>query len=304
MIDMITQNLICADGKSGEDPFNLKPIWDAVLAIYLEFAKVCEKHNLRYYLAYGNVLGAVRHGGFIPWDDDFDVMMPRLDYEKFLCVAPKELPDYFKLVNWKNTPEFSTNLFTKIMDCRQEYLNELEIKVGKILNQGVFIDIFPMDGIPRNGVSLAFLKLKRFFLDVITYPFLKSFRECSKVKQVCVWLVGRLAGVVCGIKNRADINRLWEKIISAESFDGSSKCGCVLSPYGFLKDVCDFEIFGKPIPLQFSGMAIPSPAKPDKYLETIYGDYMSLPPVEKRKPSHLSQKIAPWRLGPTKNEAK
>ncbi len=301
---MIAQNLMCAEGKSGPDPFNLTPVWDAVLSIYLEFAKVCDKYHLRFYLAYGNVLGAVRHGGFIPWDDDFDVMMPRADYQKFLSIASKELPEYFKLVSWKNTPEFSANLFAKIMDCRHEYLDELEMKVGKNLNQGVFIDIFPLDGIPRSRMSLACLKLKKLFLDVISFPFSKSFGECTKVKQVCVWVLGRLLGVVSGIRNRMDVNRHLEKIISVESFDEAERCGCILSPYGFLKDVCDVEIFGSPILLQFSGVAIPSPAKPDKYLEAIYGDYMSLPPVEKRKPSHLSQKIAPWRFGPTKNEAK
>ena len=71
-------------------------IKEELLSIYQAFAAVCEKHGLKYWVAFGTMLGAVRHNGFIPWDDDFDVFMLREDYEKFLTVADKELPEYFK----------------------------------------------------------------------------------------------------------------------------------------------------------------------------------------------------------------
>ena len=282
-----------------KDPFGFRPLWDAILSIYKEFAKICQKHNLRYYLAYGNVLGAVRHCGFIPWDDDFDVMMPRADYERFLHIAPKELPEFFKLVTWRNTPEFSANLFAKIMDCYKERLDDVENKTGRCLNQGLFIDIFPLDGIPQGRISLDVLKLKKFFLDVVAYPLSKSFRDCRKFKQICVWLVGRLIGIVSGIRKRENVNCLLEKIITVEPFDRAQRCGCIVSPYGFLRDICDADVYGIPKLLKYEDLMIPCPANSDKYLKTIYGDYMKLPPKENRRPSHVIQEEAPWRLGPT-----
>ena len=77
---------------------NLKPVWSAILEVYDQYALVCNRFGLRHWVAYGTLLGAVRHKGFIPWDDDFDVFMPREDYERFLSIADTELPEYLKIV--------------------------------------------------------------------------------------------------------------------------------------------------------------------------------------------------------------
>ena len=101
-----------------------------------------------------------------------------------------------------------------------------------------------------------------------------------------------------GIRKREDVNRLLEKIISVESFDGAQRCGCIVSPYGFLRDVCDADVYGISKLLKYEDIMIPCPADSDKYLKTIYGNYMELPPKENRRPSHVTQKEAPWRFGP------
>ena len=79
--------------------YGLRPLWDALYEIYEEFAKICDKHGLRYYAFAGTLLGAIRHNGFIPWDDDLDVAMPRPDYEKFIQISKTELPRHLNFVD-------------------------------------------------------------------------------------------------------------------------------------------------------------------------------------------------------------
>ena len=116
--------------------FNLRPVWDATLEVYKAVAALCDKHHLRYYVTYGCALGAVRHRGFIPWDDDFDMSMPREDYQRFIALATKELPPYLKFVNWRNTPEFSM-LCGKIQDVREDRIKSIEKSCGRLLSNGI-----------------------------------------------------------------------------------------------------------------------------------------------------------------------
>ena len=113
-----------------------------MLEILCEFDSICRKHELRYWLSDGTLLGAVRHKGFIPWDDDVDVMMPVSDYKKFLKIARKELPEHLCLQNRKTEKNFINN-FTKIRD-RKSFVHEQQHMTGRYAERGLFIDIFPM----------------------------------------------------------------------------------------------------------------------------------------------------------------
>ena len=120
----------------------MKRIWAVLLDMYLSFAEVCEKHGLKYFVVGGTLLGAIRHKGFIPWDDDFDVGMLRDDYEEFIKIAAKEInsplffqtpytdPGYF--VSWVKIRNSTTTGISKITNHRR-------------FNQGLYLDIFPMD---------------------------------------------------------------------------------------------------------------------------------------------------------------
>ena len=285
--------------QARNDPFGFRPLWAAILSVYKEFAIICERHGFRYYLAYGNVLGAVRHEGFIPWDDDFDVMMPRKDYDKFLRIAHQELPKKLKLVTWENTPEFSSNYFAKIMNCRLDELAVIEKEIGRELKQGIFIDIFPLDGIPSSRNKLKILTVKKKILDCIAYTYDRRLLGCKTPRQVFGWLLGRVIRFfVFKVRCRTDVNKLTEELISRVPFENATRCGCVISPYGFLKDICDRDTYGDPELLKYEEMVIPCPSNSDKYLKTIYGDYMQFPPLEQQRPSHVAQDEAPWRLGP------
>ena len=119
--------------------YDLRPIWDELLTIYKVYAAICDKHHLRYYACGGTALGAVRHKGFIPWDDDIDIFMPRRDYTQLIELAKFELPEGYSWQSIEVDPKY-------------------RLPFGKVWNSGkrTAIDILPLDGIPRNRIYLIF----------------------------------------------------------------------------------------------------------------------------------------------------
>ncbi|MBO5867860.1 MAG: LicD family protein, partial [Oscillospiraceae bacterium] len=110
---------------------------------------LCDKHGLTYYMLGGSMLGAIRHKGFIPWDDDIDFGMPREDYERFLELAPTELPKHLKVVNYRNDPNYMYYI-TRILDTETKVIEERIGNDNKYTNAS--IDIFPIDGTPNNPI--------------------------------------------------------------------------------------------------------------------------------------------------------
>lgn len=134
----------------------MKKVWAAEMNILEEFDKICSAHHLRYYVAYGTLLGAVRHQGFIPWDDDIDVWMFREDYETLKKIAAQEVrAPYFFQDTYTDTMLWA---FSKIRDSRTTAIENFNIP--KSFNQGMFIDIFPLDDVPDD------INHKKYILDL------------------------------------------------------------------------------------------------------------------------------------------
>lgn len=144
---------------TGND-WNLRPLRDEILNIFGIFVGVCEKYGFRYFAGSGTALGAIRHGGFIPWDDDFDVMMPRNDYVKFVDVVSKELPSYLKFSRGGDGPHAPIH-FGKIWDSRDCLMEELRTKTNLQLKEPPFIDIFVLDGVPDQVNQIRWWWLRR-----------------------------------------------------------------------------------------------------------------------------------------------
>lgn len=131
---------------------DIKKVQGKVLEIFVEFDRICRKHNLRYSMEGGTLLGAVKYGGFVPWDDDVDVIMPREDYEKFLKVAPQETDQRFFLESYNNVSQFPLNYSkfcltsTKILNYTYSHLTQM--------HHGIFIDIFPIDNVKPGSYKL------------------------------------------------------------------------------------------------------------------------------------------------------
>lgn len=281
-----------------DDKYGLKPVWDALLEIYDAFVSICEKNGLRYYLSDGTALGAVRHGGFIPWDDDFDVSMPREDYEKFIDIASDQLPKHLTFVNWRNTPEFPL-LFGKIHDTRKERIEAIERKIGKPLSSGLFIDIFPIDGYPESRLERMLVYVVNIPLSCIVRFRCMSYRQQTK-KGKLVWLTGLVFNVLIPFVSGQHCKSICEKILRRHPFGSAKETGRASLRLTVLNR--------KPMPKSwwgagtirlFCGRECVLPESYDEWLGFYYGDYMKLPPDDMRHPSHQYSWRCPWWLGPT-----
>ena len=129
--------------------------------ILKECIKIIEKHNLQYFLVCGSALGAVKYQGFIPWDDDIDLALPREDYNRFLEYAVKELPEHLFLQNYK-TDKYFPLFGSKVRNKNTTYIECPHQKIK--MNQGVFIDVFPLDGCPEDSGEVEVFEKERRIL--------------------------------------------------------------------------------------------------------------------------------------------
>ena len=242
--------------------------------ILQEFVAVCDKLNLKYYLVCGSALGAVKYQGFIPWDDDVDVAMPREDYEKFLAQAGKLLPEYLFLQNYRTDPAFPKT-FTKLRDSRTTYIETDYVDLP--MHHGVFIDVFPLDGYPVGDEAIAdFEKRKKKYLRLTSC----SLRPMGSVKSKVLRMGLRLLGYH---KKTARYLAEYEAMIR------DCGVGDVLCNYGNFRGVMEKtprEIYGEGVSAQFEGMTVRVPAEFDTYLRTKYGDYTLDPPVDQQVGHH------------------
>lgn len=236
----------------------------------------CEKNNISYYMAWGTVLGSQRHKGFIPWDDDIDIALPRKDYEKLLKLADKIDPKYY-LATYERTPGYQYG-FAKL-----EYVNSKieEFNYPKGRHGGIYIDIFPLDSISSNKRQQKKIINKNIKWKIKSnaihsyhtgiwylkwfWPFLGFFIK-RKYKN-----------------NTILFHRKWEECVRATT----SNTGWVADFFGAdMEGVVPFEVFGKPTLMEFCGKLFYGPEKADEYLTYLYGDWRKLPPEEKRHASH------------------
>ena len=253
------------------------------LEILDEFVRICEKHNLQYYLVGGTLLGAVRHQGFIPWDDDIDVAMPREDYDRFAEISVKELaPQYFY-----QCPETDPHYFLTYAKLRRNgtEVYEERFKDAKF-HKGVFIDIFPLDFCPRPGLVCHFLFN---VLAVMNYrgqvdsgePY-EPYREISGKIGYGVLRLFSPGGLVGLRKRFLRLSRgLSKKIYIA----------CYTGAYGYQKEVFPVDWFQAGRKLSFEGRRFLAPIACEQLLSRSYGEaYLSLPPEEDRKQHTLVEK--------------
>ena len=272
---------------------NLRPVWDALLAVYKPFAEICERHNLRMWVAYGTLLGAVRHKGFIPWDDDFDVMMPRCDWDRFLAIAKKELPSHLQLITQRNTPEFSLP-FAKVQETRGDLIRAVEEKFGGELKQGIYIDVFPLDGMDgwktplANSFVCMIMKFRRAYLYRRLYP--------KSRKNLILFSLGFICGfIVPWIWSRKAFVRSYEKMMRMKSFDSCKHC-TYYDPTYTRQHPFQVKAYDKTVMLDFDAIKVPCPEGWDSWLRSEYGNYMTLPPERKRTSTHQNT-LAQWKFG-------
>lgn len=230
-----------------------------MLEILKVFDAICVKHGIEYTLDGGTLLGAVRHGGFIPWDDDLDVNVMRKDFLKLREILPKELPDNLAYQDRTNEPYFP-NLFAKIRD-KHSYIYE-EPYTDRIKEKGIFIDIIPIEEIP----NLAW-KAK---LDYWYGHCLRGIQHYMDTKDTILsWMVIPFSWTLTVVTRF--INR-FRKIDQLSHVYGWYAYG------GFSKK--DYYPI-KRIPFEDFQACVPN--NPDAVLKALFGDYMQIPPEEERR---------------------
>ena len=239
------------------------------------FLQVCEALGLRHYVVGGTLLGAVRHQGFIPWDDDIDVSLPRADYDRFVAEAQSHLPDWCFVQNYHTDPEFPY-VFTKLRDSRTTYIETSAKNLH--INHGVYIDVFPIDYVPGAGRSR--FDWENFFLE-IRANYEMNVRPSHKVRALQRLTLLRWPRVLDALEQREALFRN-----AGPSEHMANLCGA----WG-KREIVPASYFGPGTPLPFEGLTVMGPSNYDAYLRNVYGDYMQLPPVEKQVGHHYYELV-------------
>lgn len=265
------------------EPEVLERLQGEILSILDDFLAICREHHLEYFGIAGTAIGAIRHRGFIPWDDDIDIAMPRRDFEKLLRLVEREMGNRYLILNARTSPQYplmTTRLVKRGTVFKEEVMKDLDCPFG------IFLDLYVLDNVSDNPFMYQFQSWSAWFfsklmiLRCIPRPTLAQ----RGLKAKAIWLV-------CGAVNR--MMRLCR--ISPEWL--RDRCDAACRHYNrrrtarmaFLPDtspywnVVDKRKYRPLKTLEFEGRAMNFPGNIDEMLRSMYGDYMELPPEEKRK---------------------
>ena len=242
-----------------------------ILRVVVEF---CDKHKLKYYLAYGTLLGAVRHQGFIPWDNDVDIWMLREDYERFKSLYKEENNSRYTMLNVYDTKDYFVT--TRVVDSKTIYY---PVKKIKLKDMGIYIDIFPLDPVPNSTLENMMFWIKARMLGIIIG--VSSQSGFYQSKNWYITLAKAVLYPIIKLFNCRDMAILLDKM--GKRYD-ANKCTRIanLSGYGRRRETFNKTVFNKSTQLLFDGHLYNVPENYDFILSQIYGAYMNPPPIKER----------------------
>ena len=260
---------------SGTDGFlSITEEQQAELEVMKELHSYCVKHGLKYVLGYGTLLGAVRHQGFIPWDNDMDILMPRSDVEKLVELNKTEpIGHNIRLFHYTTDKNYH---YPIVRACNMKTIVQPTYLREQIDDMGVWVDVFPLDGISRP--KLIFQKpLRNFYLKMMNATMYVPESESGKKEKLRSFI----------IRHMPDKNHKYERHLSsvcAWSKYEKAKIVCVICEEEppFEKQLMDREDVENPMLAPYEDAEFFIPRNADKYLTLQYGDYMQLPPEEDR----------------------
>ena len=238
---------------------------------------MCKEHNIKYFLHGGTALGAVRHKGFIPWDDDIDVMLFRDEYNRLIDVLHMKKSRYKILSNLIQDDYFYSH--SKLVDTDTILI---ETPVPYVSDSGVFIDIFPLDYLPNDVAKRKYIKKKYHF-----YNFLKfsSLQLENISKTFGKKLAHELAKPICRFIGWKYFDKKIEAILKTLKAEKTEYVNDLVGNMEYNSDMKALW-FDSTKMVMFEGQEFPVPAEYDSWLRVKYGDYMKLPPEEERVTHH------------------
>ncbi len=263
----------------------LRRVQKIQLEMAFEVKRICDLRGIKYFLIGGTLLGAVRHKGFIPWDDDIDMGMLRDDYEKFIECAEKDLGEGYRLQTWHNDEGMGT-ASAKIRKNETMFVELISANAAG--HKGVYIDIFPFDNVPAGRFARMMHNLQTYILKRIVL--LRTGYELWLVpggsnavlkKPVC-----RLLLFFSGWMSRGTAIQMMEKQMKKYNKCGSERIVPIGGAYGYEKETIERNWIANLVPLHFESGEFLCPGAYRCYLEKLYGDYMKPPPEEKRVSRH------------------
>ena len=254
-----------------------------LLDMFKWFHEFCVEHNLRYYAIGGTMLGAVRHKGFIPWDDDMDVGMPRNDYKRLIELR-KKIPSPYILETPQSVAKDFLYAFSKIYNTDTTLIE----KGKKNIKRGIYLDVFPLDGLgnEKNEATKQFKKTARLVkkLAVRVSPVRKG---RGKIKNLAVILSRCIPQWVINDKKLA---QKLDKVASEKDFDDNVFVGNLVCNYK-MNNILRREYFGEPTLYSFEDISIYGAEDYDGYLTRVFGEWRKLPPKEQQISFHLSTEL-------------
>ncbi len=259
-------------------PETLRKLQLKELDTLVYFKEFCDKNNLLFYLCGGCCIGSLRTGGFIPWDDDIDILMPRDDYEKLYKLWDNDKQERFKLLR-TDEKIFTGNIFTTIVDtettCVKANQAHLDIPFG------IMMDIFPIDGCPKGKIKRTMQKLNAMIYSLFLAQIVPE-NHGGIMALGSKFLLSIVRSPKAREKKWRNAERRMSKYKIADCEYITELCEGVHS----MQSEYPKEWFASAVYREFEGLQMPIPVGYDPYLKKAFGDYMTLPPKDKQKPHH------------------
>ena len=240
------------------------------------FDLYCEQHNICYYVAGGTLLGAIRHGGFIPWDDDIDIILPRADYEKLINSFDGGDSKYELESPYSGNQDFLFS-YSKLYDKTTTLTENTKPKCTR----GIYIDLFPLDGVGGEEWIKNYKKVDSLNMLLMT-------RTCSIrkgrgfLKNLAVLFMRIVPGFIL---NNKKLSIKVDKTAAKNEYSSSTYVGNLMGAYR-TKEIVAKEIIGNPARYKFETIYVNGPERYEEYLTNIYGDWRKIPPIEKQHGAH------------------
>ena len=246
--------------------------------ILIKVVEICDKYNLQYYLSSGTLLGAVRHRGFIPWDDDIDIEIPVKEYRVFLNIAQKELGSEYFLQTYMTDPNYHF-AYARVRKNNTTFMDPYDYYYE--VHQGVWIDIFPMVSI-NDGLELS---LKKKWLSASNFVQIQE--KINSHEDEFRKMLGPVGMGIMKLSEKipmAGRQKIHGMMLNVVFNAKPEKCNYFTNVWGNFTRIIPKEVYeGEPCKVPFEGRLYNAPYDYKRYLEIAYGDYMKLPPEEERK---------------------